>query len=163
VGMTDDAHQGVGKALGRIPQSLYIMTAQFEDQMRGVMVSFVQQVSFDPPMVMVCLAKGRPIVPLIHDSHAFAVCQIVRTDKLTLKRFARGSDAGESPFQAIETTRGTTGSPIIKRSLAYLDCKLVRHIDIDGDHDMYVGEVRDGNLLSDGEVFIHLRDNGFTY
>jgi len=161
--MTDDVHQRIGKALGRIPQSLYIMTAQYEDQMRGVMVSFVQQVSFDPPMVMVSLGKGRPIVPLIHDSHAFAVCQIAKTDKLTLKRFARGTQPGESPFQAIETMRGATGSPVIKRSLAYLDCDLVRHIDIDGDHDMYIGAVREGDLLNDGEVFIHLRDNGFTY
>ncbi len=161
--MTDDVRDDIGKALGRIPQSLYVMTAQFEDRMRGVMVSFVQQVSFDPPMVMVCLGKGRPIIPLIHDSHAFAICQIARSDKLTLKRFARGTDAGDSPFQAIETMRGATGSPIITRSLAYLDCELVRHIDIDGDHDMYIGQVRQGARLNDEEVFIHLRDNGFSY
>ncbi len=161
--MTGDQRQNIGKALGRIPQSLYIMTAQHEDHMRGVMVSFVQQVSFDPPMVMICLGKGRPIVPLIHDSHAFALCQISKNDKLTLKRFARGGDAGDSPFQAIETLRGATGSPIIKRSLAYLDCDLARHIDVDGDHDMYIGQVREGKILNDDEVFIHLRENGFSY
>jgi flavin reductase (DIM6/NTAB) family NADH-FMN oxidoreductase RutF len=161
--MTENDRQSIGKALGRIPQSLYIMTSHFEERMRGVMVSWVQQVAFEPPMVMVGLSKGRPIVPLLHDSHSFALCQIAPSDKLTRKRFAAGVDAGDDPFEAIEITRAVTGSPIIKKALAFLDCELVRHFDVDGDHDIYIGLVRAGALLSDEQPIVKLREDGFRY
>ena len=161
--MSEDRTKRIGKALGRIPQSLYIMTSHFEDRMRGVMCSWVQQVGFQPPMVMVALSKGRPIIPLLHDSHSFAVCQIAPSDRLSRKRFAGGTDAGDDPFEGIEIFKATTGSPIIKRSLAYLDCELVRHFDVDGDHDLYIGLVRDGDLLKQEDVMVHLRPDGFKY
>jgi len=161
--MTEPDRKKIGKALGRIPQSLYIMTSHFEDRMRGVMVSWVQQVAFEPPMVSVSLSKGRPIVPLLHDSHAFALCQIAPTDKLTIKRFG-GGDAGDNPFETMDVFKAATGSPIIRRSLAYLDCELVRHFDVDGDHDIYIGLVRAAEQLKeDEEPIVKLRSDGFSY
>ncbi|MFA7236560.1 MAG: flavin reductase family protein [Phycisphaeraceae bacterium] len=159
--MKDDSKTRIGLAMGRIPQSIYVMTSHFEDRMRGVLVTCVQQMAHEPPMIMVALPKGRPIIPLIHDSHSFALCQIARNDKLTLRRFSPHIDAGDNAFEALETTRGITGSPILKKALAYLDCELVRHIDVDADHDIYVGLVRDGNLLQHAdETIVQLRDNG---
>lgn len=161
--MTEDRKQRIGKALGRVPQSLYVMTAQFEDRAMGVMISWVQQVGFDPPMVMAVLGKGRPIIPVLHDAHAFAICQIAKDDKLTLRRFAKGADDWENPFDGIDIFRAATGSPIISKSLAYMDCELVRHLDVEGDHDLYIGLIRDGDKLIDEEPIIHLRDTGLHY
>lgn len=157
----------VGRALGRVPQSLYIMTSAFEQRQRGVLVSWVQQASFEPPMVLVALRKGRDIVPLIHDAHAFALCQVADDDKLTLKKFAEPirhpHRRDDDPLAGIECCRRATGSPIIKKSLSFLDCELIRHIDIDGDHDLYVGLIRDGGVLHEGRATIHIRDDGFKY
>lgn len=161
--MTEDRQNGIARALGRIPQSLYIMTASHEERMRGVMVSFVQQMGFDPPLISVALAKGRPIVPLLHDAHSFAVCQISPADKLLMKRFAGGIDAGENPFDGLKLRRGLTGAPILERALAYLECDLVRHIDVEADHDLYIGMVRAGDRLREDEVNIRLRENGLRY
>jgi flavin reductase (DIM6/NTAB) family NADH-FMN oxidoreductase RutF len=161
--MSEDRKQRIGRALGRVPQSLYVMTAQFEERATGVMVSWVQQAGFDPPMIVAALGKGRPIIPLLHDSHSFAICQIARSDKLTMRRFAKGAEEWDNPFDAIDVFRGETGSPIIRSSLAYLDCALVRHLDVEGDHDLYVGLVRDGDLMLDEEPIIHLRDSGLHY
>jgi hypothetical protein len=47
------------RALGRIPSGLFILTARFEDQSTGMLASWVQQVSFDPPLVSVAVKKGR--------------------------------------------------------------------------------------------------------
>ena len=160
--MTNDVTNSIASALGRIPGSLFVMTSHFEDRTRGVMVSWVQQLSTEPPMVMVALPKGRPIVPLLHDSHAFALCQVSVDDKLTQKKFYNGVDAGDNPFEAMDVHRGVTGSPIMSRALAYLDCELIRHLDVDGDHDIYVGLVRDGkvNIPEDEQVVVRLRENG---
>lgn len=162
-----ETRRSIGAALGRIPQSLYIMTAAFEHRAKGVMVSWVQQAGFEPPMVSVVLRKGRDIVPLIHDSHSFALSQVVDDDKLTLRKFAEGRRSGQGrdddPLAGIETFRKATGAPIIKKALSFLDCELVRHIDIDGDHDLYIGLIRDGGLLHEGEVTVRLREDGFKY
>lgn len=162
-----ETRQAIGRALGRFPQSLYVMTSAFEHRQRGVLVSWVQQASFEPPMVLVALRKGRDIVPLIHDAHAFALCQVADDDKLTLKKFAEnpktGHRADDDPLTGIECCRKATGSPIIKKSLSFLDCELIRHIDIDGDHDLYVGLIRDGGVLHDGQATVHFRENGFKY
>jgi flavin reductase (DIM6/NTAB) family NADH-FMN oxidoreductase RutF len=155
--------QRIGAALAHIPSSLFIMTSHWEDHSRGVMVSWVQQVAFEPPMVVVSLAKGRHIVPLIHDSHTFALCQICPDDKLTVKKFSRTAEAVEDQFQGIDWHRGVTGSPILGKALAYLDCELIRHFDIDADHDLYVGLVRDGGIQHPGQPIINKREDGFAY
>ena len=160
--MAEPTPQQITQALGRIPGSVFIMTSHHEERNRGVMVSRVQLLSSDPPMVMIALPKGRPIVPLLHDSHAFALCQVSDSDKLTQKIFRNGIDAGENPFEALETKRGVTGSPIITRALAYMDCEMIRHIDVDGDHDIYVGLVREAQVNNDADdqVIIKLQPNG---
>ena len=47
------------QALGRIPSGLFILSAGTGDQATATLVSFVQQVGFEPPVVVVALRKGR--------------------------------------------------------------------------------------------------------
>ena len=151
------------RPLGLLPQTLFIMTAAHEHRTRSLLVSWVQQVSFEPPMVVVSLRKGREIVPLIHDSHAFALNQIAHDDRLLLRKYNGDAPVGDDPVTMLETCRKTTGSPILCRAVTYMDCELVRHIDIDGDHDLYVGMIRDADMLNGGVVCVHMREDGFTY
>ncbi len=162
-GLDLELQKSIGKALGGIPQGLFILTSAFEHRRRGVVVSFVQQASFDPPMVMVALGKDRDIVPVIHESHAFALNQISEEDKLVLKQFADRRRPGDDPFQLLESVRRATGSPILCRAMSFMDCRLVRHIDVEGDHDLYIGRILDGGVLTPGKASVRLRDNGFKY
>ena len=166
----------VGAVLGNIPQGRYIITATHERREGAVLVSWVQQVSFCPPMVLVALRRGRAIVPLIQESHTFALNQIAEGDALTVRRFARprpeparssrrseDDEIDYHPLQSIRTLRKRTGSPILAKAMGYMDCEVVRHIDIDGDHDLYIGTVLDADLLADGPPPVHLREDGFEY
>lgn len=161
--MDEQLKQQIGKALGQIPQGVFVMTSHHEERFSGVGVSWVQQVSFEPPMVMVALHKGRTITPLILESRAFALCQIGRDDRMLLKHFAEERNGGDDPFEGLEIARAESGSPIITRSAAFLDCRVVRHIDIDADHDLYIGRVLTAQILNPGEVHVHLREDGFSY
>ena len=159
--MEADAQQAAGQALGRIPQGYFIMTSHYEHRVGAAVVSWVQQVGFEPPMVVVSIRKGRPITPLILDSHTFALCQVMPADRPLAKGLAECTD--DLSFDGVEMRRGQTGSPILLDAQAFLDCKVARHFDIDGDHDLYIGEVVDGGVLQGGDPFIHLRDDGFKY
>ncbi len=153
----------VSQALGRIPQGLFVMSARHEQGAQGVVVSWVQQVSFNPPLVMVALQKGRAIVPLVHGSKSFALNQVTSDDKLLLKTFTRSQAADDDAFEAVRTLRRTTGSPILTKAQAFMDCELVRHIDVEGDHDLYIGKIIEAGVLNEGDVTIRFRDDGLKY
>jgi len=151
------------RVLGRIPQGMFVMTAEYEGRLCGIRVSFVQQVSFSPPYVLVALRKGMEIVPLIHESHAFGLSQFDPDDRLISKKFRYDAVTDGDSLQAIDLKHMTTGSPVLMRAQTYMDCQLIRHIDIDGDHDLYVGQIREAGVIENSEVSIHLRDDGFAY
>jgi flavin reductase (DIM6/NTAB) family NADH-FMN oxidoreductase RutF len=152
----------ISRPLSLIPQSLFIMTSAHETRMASMLVSFVQQASFDPPMVMVSLKKGRSIVPLIHGSRSFALNQIAADDRLVIRKYTMQSD-GDDPLQTLETVRKVTGSPILARTVAFMDCQLVRHLDVESDHDIYIGLIREAGMLREAEIDVHLREDGFSY
>lgn len=160
----DDANRNdIGAALGRVPAGLFILTAEHEERRTGILASWVQQVAFKPPMVSVAVAKGRNILPLISGSHRFGLCQLPDNDKVLLRKFAGSIDLDEDPFLGFDMVSDTqTPLPILANGLGYLECEVASHMDVEGDHDLFVGRVVAGRYFG-GKPFIHVRDNGFKY
>jgi flavin reductase (DIM6/NTAB) family NADH-FMN oxidoreductase RutF len=158
-----EPNQGIAAALGRIPQGFFILTAAFEERRTGMLVSWVQQASFEPPMVSMAIAKGRPIMPLISDSHCFGLCQLAKGDKVNLRKFTGQTEPGEDPFLGFELLQDTKiAVPILVGAMSYLECELITHMDIEGDHDLFVGRVVAGGV-GKGEPHVHLRESGLKY
>ena len=155
--------EAVGKAIGRIPSGLFIVTAQSDDHRAGILASWVQQVSFTPPLISIAVGKTRSVLPMIIESRRFGLCQLAKDDKVLFRKFAGSMTPNEDPFLGLDTTEGSaTGVPIITSGVGYLECVVTCHIDVDGDHDVFVGQVRNGAALT-GEPHVHIRDNGFNY
>lgn len=160
--MDEKIKQGIGAALGRIPAGMFILTACHEERRGGMLCSWVQQLCFEPPMVSVAVAKGRPIMPLISESRSFGLCQLSASDKVILRKFAGGSDPNEDPFLGFDLVANDTDIPIFTSSMSYFECELASHLDVEGDHDLFVGKVIAGKS-NGSEPIIHLRENGFRY
>jgi flavin reductase (DIM6/NTAB) family NADH-FMN oxidoreductase RutF len=161
--MDEKTRAAVAEALGCIPQGLFILTAQHEDRRTGALVSWVQQVCFTPPMVSVAVGKGRPIMPLISESGRFALCQLQRGEKVIFRKFAAGIAAGEDPFLGLEVIHtNLLGLPVLAGAMAYLECEVACHMDVEGDHDLFVGIIHSGGI-GPGEPKVHFRRNGFRY
>jgi flavin reductase (DIM6/NTAB) family NADH-FMN oxidoreductase RutF len=161
--LDDSVKAQVGKAIGRIPAGVFILTAYHEDRRLGMLASWVQQVSFDPPMISVAVAKGRPIMPLISESRQFGLCQLPKGEKIITRKFAGGTDPNEDPFLGFELIHDTaTHAPILANVMSYIECEVTCHVDVEGDHDLFVGTIRGGKFL-EGEPWIHLREDGFKY
>ena len=139
------------------------MTARHEDRRTGMLASWVQQVCFKPPMVSVSVAKGRGIMPLLSESRQFGLCQLPEDDRVFLRKFAKGLDPSEDPFLGFDLIEDTVlGVPLLAGCVSYLECELTCHMDVEGDHDLFVGKVHAGRM-GEGKPFIHLRDSGFNY
>ncbi|MDX1682211.1 MAG: flavin reductase family protein, partial [Phycisphaeraceae bacterium] len=141
----------------------FILTAEHEDHRSGMLASWVQQTAFEPPMVSVSIGKGRPILPLIAESHKFGLCQIGKQNKTLMKKFASGVDPSEDPFLGFNMLpHAETTVPVLADALAYLECEVACHVDAGADHDVFIGEVKAGDYL-EGEPDVRLRENGFNY
>jgi flavin reductase (DIM6/NTAB) family NADH-FMN oxidoreductase RutF len=162
-----ETRETVGLAMGRLPSGLFVLTAAQDDNRMGILVSFVQQACLNPPMVTVAIAKGRPIMPLISESRQFGLCQLAQDDRVMARKFAKFNNAAviEDPFLGFELTPGVMSKlPILANTLAYMECELVSHMDIEGDHDLFIGAVRGGALRdSNSPPHIRLRDSGQDY
>ena len=132
----------IERVIGQIPNGLFLMTAAHEEARTGVLTTWVQQCSTDPPMIVVALAKGSPVEPFIRDTRSFALCLVNADDRLVQKRFGTPPSRGEDPFVAIPVTIATTGAPILDRASVYFDCDLAGHLALDCDHRLYIGLVR---------------------
>lgn len=135
----------------------------------GMLASWVQQVCFEPQMVSVSIAKGRGILALISESRRFALSQVARGDKSTLRRFASRPDDGEDPFLGVELLPPNgvddpeaPSLPILAAAVAYLECQVMYHFDVEGDHDLFVAAVRKGAMRG-GDPYVHIRNTGLKY
>jgi flavin reductase (DIM6/NTAB) family NADH-FMN oxidoreductase RutF len=161
----DDAQlAAASSALGAIPSGQYILTAAFEDRRLGALVGWVQQCCFDPPMVMISIQKGTPIMPLISESRQFALCQLGKDDGRLARKFGGQTDLGDDPFLGQPLIKPVMAKlPIIATSKSYMECELVCHMDVEGDHDIFVGVLRNAGYSEPFDPMVHLRDDGMAY
>ncbi|MEM7623151.1 MAG: flavin reductase [Planctomycetota bacterium] len=165
-----DIPASVIAALPRLATGMFVMTAKYEDCRSGARVFSVQQCASSPLLIAIALRKGHVVETLIRDSHAFALCEIDPADRLCLRKFPdramerdeadpraalaaeHETDGVHDPFDAIATRTLRTGAPVLARSPLVLDCEVVRHFDLEADHELYVGLVLGGVVPSPAGV-----------
>ncbi|MFN3168472.1 MAG: flavin reductase family protein [Phycisphaeraceae bacterium] len=162
--MDDAQRAAVASALGAIPSGRFVLTAAHEDRRLGVLVGWVQQACFEPPMISISIQKGTPIMPLISESRQFALCQLASDDRMTVRKFSAQSDLGDDPFLGQQLIKPLMPKlPILASAKSFIECELVCHMDVEGDHDLFVGTIRNAGFKGPFDPAIHLRENGLAY
>lgn len=147
-------------ALRHIPSGMFVLTSRYEDSRDAALVKWVQQCALMPPMVMVALERGLRIDPVIRNSRSFALCQISADDRYLICKFSQELEPDEDPLVSLSTTTAPSGSPVLDRAMSFLDCEVVRHIELDADHRIYVGQVHHGAVLRQGVPAVRYGSNG---
>ena len=168
--MPKDA-SGIAAAIAQIPGGLFVLTSHYEDRHAAVPIKWVQPCSDKPHMVMVALAKGQAVEPMIRDSRYFALCQISADDRFLMRKFgsghtngngtgSSGGSGGDDPLVSMMTKSAPSGSPILDRALSFLDCEIIRHIELDCDYRIYVAQVHSGAVLNPAVPAVCFGTNG---
>lgn len=152
----------LARALGRIPSGLFILTVRRGADETGMLASWVQQCSFDPPQVVVAVNKDRYILDWLKPETAFAVNVLGEGQTNFVKHFSRGFQPGQSAFDGLDVARTGDGAPHLLAAHAYLDCRVVITVD-GGDHTLVIGRVISGEMLHDLRPIVHIRKNGLSY
>ena len=152
------------KALGRISNGLYIITATKGDLKSAMVASWVMQASLTPLGVAIAVAKDRAIESFLQIGDRF-VLNVLEEDNYQalirhfLKRFPPGADR----FEGIDTVPANNGSPIIADSLAYAECEVQNRLEC-SDHWIVYSNVQAGRVAKlDALTAVHHRKVGNHY
>jgi flavin reductase (DIM6/NTAB) family NADH-FMN oxidoreductase RutF len=140
-------NEKIGRAMALFTYGIYILTTQKNDEKHGMIASWVSQVSHDPPLLMVAIRKNRRVHPIVKEAGSFVLHVLEKNEKHLIARFKLPSP-GER-FAKSECFTGETGAPIIKGTLAYIECRLRAFFDV-GDHTLFIGEAVSGDTSGEG-------------
>jgi flavin reductase (DIM6/NTAB) family NADH-FMN oxidoreductase RutF len=159
--MTTELSPGL-VALGRIPSGLFVITTQSAGQETGMLASWVQQCSFEPPMVSFALKEGRYLVGWLTPGTPIAINVIPEGDKALLKHFGKGFEPGEPAFTGLEVERAEEQAPALAAAVATIHA-IVRAQHPAGDHVLVLAEVCGGRVRSTTRPATHVRNSGTHY
>lgn len=150
------------RALGTVPSGLFVATAGRGASATGMLVSFVQQVGFQPPALTLSLKEGRPLLDLVRSERHFCISVIDDASVGLLRHFARGFDTGEPAFHDVTIAHDAQGTPYLPEALAWLSCDLIGEIGW-SDHVLVCGAVVAGDRRDDDRPMVHIRKTGASY
>lgn len=133
-------------ALGRMTYGIYVLTSAHEDNMNGMIASWVSQISYTPPLIMVAVHPNRYTHDLIKKSGSFALHIIDVHQKDFLSRF-KGPDP-KSKFEGVDWDIGKSGSPVLKDCIACIECEVTESI-MPGNHTLFIGKIVSAELIKD--------------
>lgn len=148
--MSEDAIKTV---LHRMPYGFYSITSRHGDDANAMVANWFTQVGFEPRLVALGLQKTSYSHGLISESGVFAVNLFNKADEEAIKPFSKSREKNPDKMKGVEYSEGPeTGCPILEAAAAYLECKVMRIVDVGGSHDIVVAEVVGAGVNKPGEV-----------
>ncbi|MCA9113591.1 MAG: flavin reductase family protein [Planctomycetaceae bacterium] len=165
--VSEELRQAVGPILGRTPSGVFILTAaDGQGRETGMLASWVQQASFEPPVVTVAVNCKRYLIEWLEAQPRLALSFVGESQKELLRHFGRGFEPDVPAFEGLEISRdGATGLPVLADSLGWLEGEISGRLEA-GDHVIYSVTVTggaSGPRLESEAPMVHLRRSGFTY
>lgn len=160
--MDPDPKRQLAAALGRVPSGLFVLTLKRDAVETGMLASWVQQCSFQPPQISVAVQRDRDIARLLTPDSAFTLNILDEAQTDMIVHFGRGFKLDEPAFAGLELLRGESNGPVLDEALGYLTCEVAERFPA-GDHDLFVARVVAGRLLGEGHPMVHIRKSGMHY
>lgn len=150
------------QALGRIVGSLCVVSAKREEVTSAMLASWVSQASFNPPGVMIAVARDRAIESLMHTGDR-VVLNILKEGMNLRRHFLKPFAPGEDRFAGLNIQPAQNGCPILCDALAYLECSIYSRSEC-GDHWLVYAVVDNGKVIQPtGMTAVHHRKSGAYY
>lgn len=161
--INDNDKQAIGKAIGRIASGVFVATMNHNGHKDGILLSWVSQAAFEPPMVTVVIKNERShVMDALSVGKAFTLNVLSKKNTDMFKNFAKPFTEGMDRFAGLEVVPNIAGGPILTKAVAFMNLT-VRNVTEAGDHTVILAQVTNGGILNEDEPMVHLRKNGFQY
>lgn len=151
---------GIEKVLGKLSYGVYLLTCRYEEANYGMIVSWVSQISCDPPLVVTAVKKTRRVLPYIEKAGYFSLQILENTQRDVLSNF-KNPDLAER-FSGLSYEILDSGVPLLTNVMAYIECALQEKID-PGDHALLIGKIISGKCLKEEGKPLTCADLGKIY
>lgn len=126
-------------AMARLASAVTLVTTDGPAGRRGLAATAVSSITDAPPNLLVCVNKSTRSNAMIKQNGVFSVNVLSHAQESLVEAFSGPSD--QDPFGDPEIWyRLQTAAPILRGTLASLDCTLDQIINI-GTHSLFVGHV----------------------
>jgi flavin reductase (DIM6/NTAB) family NADH-FMN oxidoreductase RutF len=140
------------RIMSRFATGVTVVTTCGDGHQCGLTASAVASLSLNPPLILVAVDHKAHTYGCLKKNRCFAVNVLAAEQEEISRRFAR---TGPKEFGDLEPTTAVTGAPILRKALAYLDCRLVEVL-AGGDHDIFIGEIVAGDAR-EGQPLMYYR------
>lgn len=125
------------RVCARFATGVAVVTAGGARDSVGTTVNSFTSVSLEPPLVLFCLHRRSRLLPAVRESGGFVVNVLSARQEPLAWTFA-GRDSAS--LDGVAHRRSAGGLPVLRGTLGFLACRLVREYD-GGDHSIVLGEV----------------------
>jgi flavin reductase (DIM6/NTAB) family NADH-FMN oxidoreductase RutF len=148
--------------LHKLTYGLYVLTSADGGERGGMLVTWVVQASFEPPLVAVAVQSTAHTTEVMKKSGTFALNFMAdeqRTEAAAFgKKFAKvGDKFADFPHHP----GALTGSPVLDDAFGHLECRVTGWL-AGGDHDIAVAEIVDAQLGRDA-ILMTTVSSGMSY
>ena len=143
-----NATEGAARsALEKVSYGLYVLTARHGGKMNGQIINTVCQLTATPLQISICVNKDTLTHELIMASGVFAVSVLGQEHLKMVRQFGYQSGRETDKFAGVEYVEGANGCPLIKDSIAFLECsaQIGEAMDV-GTHTLFIAKVTNGSL-----------------
>ncbi len=147
--------------LRKIPHGLFICGVREGEDINGFTASWVTQGSFDPPLVVMAVRADGSSHGIIERTKLFSL-NVLKSDQKDLAAvFFKPQKGLGGRFESTSYKYGELGLPLIVDAIGGVECEVIGQVK-NGDHTVFVAEVKSALLNEDGEA-LELSNTGWNY
>jgi len=142
------------RVIGHVASSVAVVAARTAEGFRGLTVTSVTPVSWQPPLLLVCVDAFFRAHDLLVAADAFAVSILSERQEFLAERFAGRGPGASGRFDDVPHDLARSGAPLLRGAVGWLDCR--RHaVYAAGDHSILLGAVQDAREGGGAPLLYH--------
>lgn len=127
-----------------------------EGNRTGLTATAMCSLTDSPPTILICVNRSASAHAPIKAAKCFSVNVLERGQQDLAKRFSTKKLEGEARFDKDAWDTLKTGAPVLKGTLASLDCELVDEHEVET-HTIFIGRVKEGRFDDEGHPLVYFR------
>ena len=147
--------------LRKIPNGLFITTAKEGEKATGAVISFVTQISIDPPYLVLAIRKDSSLYKVAEKSKYLAIHLPSKKQQSIVSSFFKIKDQSQDSINGYNLKWSELGNPILDDIPMILEVKTIELID-KGDHPIFICEVVNTILRRDVDI-LTMEDTNWHY
>jgi len=146
------------------PTQIILVSSRYKNKDNIMAVTWWTKISFQPNLYLISIGKSRFSRYLIKKSKCFVInfMPYKSKEKILFCGTRSGKNIDKFKESHLHKLEGEKiNCPVIKESLAFLECKLKKSIET-GDHTLFIGEVVNAKFKKSGKRAFQLSKKKFT-